>query len=377
MQRQSGDLVNDRASVAGHRSSAVPAGEGTQRVGRAPAFGGVTSAAGSTWKWTVGRTLKCGLAFMLALQLPTPAAWADPYPNRAIRLVVGYPPGGANDILARQLAASLGEALKAQIVVENRPGANAIIAADLVAKAPPDGYTLLSGGLSSLVLNALTYAKVPYSPLEDFTGISTIASSPVLFAVGPELKVNTINELIEQARKRPGELDFVTVGTGGSTRLFFELFKSVAGIDVRFVPYKGAAPGITDLVAGRVHAMAIDFAALVAPVKEGRLRAIGITSETRHPSLPEVPTMREQGLPAMTLGNWYAVLGPARMPEAVTERLHRAVREAVHSPDFVRRLDSMGMQPMTSGTPSGLADYIRAEHARWAGVIRAAGIKAE
>jgi tripartite-type tricarboxylate transporter receptor subunit TctC len=322
------------------------------------------------------RVLLAATAWATGLAL-TSEAIADSYPSRPIRLVVGYPPGGANDILARQLAASLGDTLKAQILVENRPGANAIIAADLVAKAPADGYTLLSGGLSSLVLNALTYAKVPYSPLTDFTGISTVASSPVLFAVGPGLKVASITELIAQARERPGQLDFVTVGTGGSTRLVFELFKSVAGIDVRFVPYKGAAPGITDLVAGRVHAMAVDYAALSAPVREGRLRAIGITSPARHAGMPEVPTMTEQGLPGMTLGNWYALLGPAKMPEALTRRLHEAVVAAVHSADFVKRLDSMGMQPMTSPAPAALSDYIRSEHERWAGVIATAGIKAE
>ncbi len=330
----------------------------------------------AAWPGALQRALLVVLASVLAV-FATPAALAESYPNRPIRLIVGYPPGGANDILARQLAASLGEALKVQMLVENRPGANAIIAADLVAKAPADGYTLLAGGLSSLVLNALTYAKVPYSPLTDFTGISTVASSPVLFAVGPGLKVGSVTELVAQARERPGQLDFVTVGTGGSTRLVFELFKTVAGVDVRFVPYKGAAPGITDLVAGRVHAMAVDYAALSAPVREGRLRAIAITSPTRHPGMPEVPTMAEQGLPGMTLGNWYALLGPARMPEAVARRLHEAVVAAVHSADFVKRLDSMGMEPMTSATPAALADYIRSEHDRWAGVIATAGIKAE
>ncbi len=319
------------------------------------------------------------LQFLLAAagMLALPRGFAAAYPDKPIRLVVGYPPGGANDIVARLVAAKLGEVLNAQVVVENRPGANAIIACEAVAKSAPDGYTLLFASMTPLVLNPLTYAKLPYDTLIDFTPINAVASGPVVIAVRPDLRVNTIRELVALAKSRPGTLNFATVGTGGSTRLFFELFKSAAGVDIKYVPYKGAAPAITDILGGQVDGIAVDLAALYSFLVSGKLRGLGITSQRRYPKLPELPTMAEQGMPEMTAGNWYGVLGPAKMPQPLVQTLDAALVKVVHSPDYAEKLAAHGLEPMATASPQSFVQYVESEFARWGRVVKAAHIQSE
>lgn len=302
---------------------------------------------------------------------------AAAYPDKPIRLVVGYPPGGANDLVARHVAAKLGQSLNSQVVVENRAGANGIIACEAVANAAPDGYTLLLGGMTPLVLNPLTYPKVPYNTLADFTGITAVASGPMVIAVRPDLPVNSVQDLIALAKARPGMINFATVGTGGSTRLIFELFKSTAGIDIRYVPYKGGAPAITEVVGGHVEAIALDLAPLMSLVKAGKLRAVGITSEKRNPELPNLRTMSEQGMPEMTAGNWYAALAPRNLPPAIVTTLYAALTKGLNAPDFRERLTAEGMEPMISASPAALAQFIKSEFARWGRVVKAANIQSE
>ncbi len=299
------------------------------------------------------------------------------YPERPIRLVVGYPPGGANDLLARQVAAKLGEVLNVSVVVENRGGANGIIGADAVAKSPPDGYTLMLAGLTPMVLNPLTYAKLPYDSLTDFTHIGAVASGPMLIAVRPDLPVTNIQELIALAKSKPGKINFSTVGSGGSTRVVFELFKATAQVDIRYVPYKGGAQAITDVLGGQVDGLALDLSALMPFVKSGRLRALGITSENRSPELPNLRTMAEQGMPDMTAGNWYAVLGPARLPAPIVATLHAAIAKVVSARDFKEKLYASGMEPMASASPEALTKFIKDEHIRWGRVVKAANVQSE
>ena len=313
----------------------------------------------------------------LALGGLSPFASAQEYPSKPIRLVVGYPPGGANDIQARQIAPRLAEVLGTPVVVDNKPGANAALGAEFVAKAAPDGYTLLAGGLTPLVLNLLTYKKLPYDPVKDFIGVSTVASTPILFAVRPGVAANSLAELVRLAKAKPGGLNFATTGTGGSTRVVLELLNQSAGVDIRYVPYKGAAPGITDLLGGMVDGMAVDFPVLYPFVKEGKLRGLAISSEARNPLLPELRTAAEQGMPELTCGNWSSLMVPAKTPRAIVERLHAAMNKVVRMPELRQQMLGIGFVPEASASPEAFSAFMQSEIARWGKVIKAAGVEAE
>jgi len=320
-----------------------------------------------------GRGVGCALILAVAAGL----AQAQEYPWKPVRLVVGFPPGGANDIIARQLAPKLSEFLRTQVVVENRPGANAIIGTEYVAKSPPDGYTLALAGLSPLVLSTFTYAKIPYDTLTDFAAINTVAMSPEVFAVHPALPARSLKELIALAKSRPGQLDFATSGSGGMTRMVIELFKITAKVDVQYVAYKGAAPGLTDVLGGHVHGMAVDFPVLYPHIKQGKLRGLAVTSKRRNPLLPDMPTSAEQGLPELFAVNWYAVMAPAKTPRAIVEKLHNAMAKAAGAPDLNERFIAMGVESMTSTSPASVASFLQEELARWGKVAKTAGIRAE
>ncbi len=314
---------------------------------------------------------------MAACLLTTGGALAQDYPVKPVRLVVGFPPGGANDIIARLLAPKLGEGLGTQVIVENRPGANAIIGTDHVAKAAPDGYTLALAGLSPLVMTSFTYAKVPYDSVNDFTGISTVVMSPVLIVTHPALPVRSIKELVALAKAQPGKLDFATAGAGGLTRMLIELMKINAGVDVQVVPYKGAAPALTDLLGGQVQGMAMDLPVLYPQVKNGKLRALAVTSERRSPLLPEVATVGEQGMRGLGAVNWYAVMAPAKTPRATVDRLHGAIARAAFSPELKDKFITGGFEPMTSASPEAFTTFLKLEFARWSKVAKAANIRPE
>ena len=302
---------------------------------------------------------------------------AATYPDKPMRLIVGYPPGGANDLVGRHVARKLSEFLNSPVVVDNRPGANGIIGCELVAKSAPDGYTLLFAGMTPLVLNPLTFAKLPYKTLADFTGITAVASGPVVIAVHPGVQANTVQELIAFAKSAPGKINFATVGTGGFTRVNFELLKSTAKVDIRYVPYKGGAQAITEVLGGHIEAIALDLAPLMSFVKSGKLRGLGITSEKRNPELPALPTMIEQGMPEMTGGNWYAVLGPRNLPASVVATLYSALTKGMNAPESREKLAAMGVEPMISANSQALARFITSEFSRWEPIVKAANIQSE
>ena len=310
-------------------------------------------------------------------------AHAQEYPSKPVRLVIGFPPGGANDILGRYLAPKMAErfgtsgSTGVQVVVENRPGANAIIGADFVAKSAPDGYTLGLAGVTPLVITAFTYAKVPYDSVNDLTGISTVAMTPQLMVVHPSLPANSLKALIALAKAQPGKMDFATAGSGGTTRMAVELFKLTAGVNVQVVAYKGAAQGITELLGGHVQGMVMDLPALVQHVKGGKLRGVVNTGERRSALLPDVATAAEQGMPALQAVNWYALDVPAKTPRTIVDKLHGVVTGAVQAPDLKTRLSNDGFEPMVSSSPEAYTAFHKQEFARWGKVAKAANIKAE
>ena len=315
-------------------------------------------------------------ALLLAAWLPAmPVQAADVFPARPIRLVSPFAPGGGNDLVSRTLAAALSKNTGQSVVVDNRPGATTIIGMDLVAKAPADGYTLVMSS-STLAINVTLYPKLPYDVLRDFAPVSLVATTPLILAVHPSQPATTVAELIALAKAKPGELFFPSAGTGDAPHLAAELFNIVAGVKLVHVPYKGAAIGISDLVAGRLALMFGTSPTTLPHVRSGRLRAIAVTGRARSAVMPELPTVAESGLPGYEAGSWYGVLAPARTPPAVILKLSTEFAAALALPDVREKLKAQGVDPV-GNTPAQFADYIRQEIVKWAKVMQAANVKAE
>ena len=301
--------------------------------------------------------------------------WAQSYPAKPIRIVVPFPAGGTSDILARSVGQKLAEEWKQQVVVDNRPGAGANIGAELVAKAPPDGYTLL---LASTIhtINPSLYSKLGYDPVRDFAPITLIAATSQVLAVHNSLPVKTVKEFIAYARKRPGQLNYSSAGSGSQPHLTAELFKSMTGIEMVHVPYKGAPPAMIDLLAGQVALTFATAPSAVPHVKAGKLRALGVSTAQRITALPDVPTIAEAGVPGFEASGSNGLVGPAGLPPAIVERLNTAIVRIVKEPAMSKYLSEQGADPMTM-TPSEYASYIKAEVAKWAKVVKAAGAKVD
>lgn len=313
---------------------------------------------------------------LLPLALAGAAAHADqPYPARAIRLVVPSSPGGGADLSARILAPKLSEALGQQVVVENRPGAGTMIGAEAVARAAPDGYTLLLG-ISTLAINPAIYRKVPYDALKDFAPISQLVSLPNLLVTHPSLPVATVKELIAFARARPGQIHYASAGVGTNPHFSMELFLSMAGLRMVHVPYKGSGRGIVDVLAGEVPVMMPSILAGIAHVKSRRLRALGVSSARRAGGAPAIPTIAEAGVPGYEAVQWFGVLAPAATPREIVSRLHGEIVRVLHSPEVRERFAADGADPVGS-TPEEFAAFLRAETAKWAKVAQQAGIRPE
>ena len=321
-------------------------------------------------------TCRIFLRWMLALAACACAAGAaaQGYPARPIRLVVGFPPGGGVDIVARALGAELQKSLGQTVIVDNRPGAGGGLAAELVAKSPPDGYTLLMGNTGSLTINPYLYAKVGYRTLHDFAPVGLVSSSPLVFVVHPSLPAHTLAELLALARQRPGQLNFGTGGNGSISHLTAELLKLRTGVAMTHVPYKGGSPAIMDLLAQQLQ-LVVEGVPLVAPfVKDQKLRAVVVTSATRSPALPGVPTVVEAGFPDLVTSAWYGIVAPAGTPPAVVAALNRAINAAVADPAFRDGLLAQGGEAV-GGTPAQFGDFLARELARWSGAAKASGAK--
>ena len=301
---------------------------------------------------------------------------AQSFPAKAIRLIVPFPPGGPNDILGRVLAQKLTEQLGYQVVVDNRGGAGGIIGAELGARAAPDGYTLLLGGTASLSINPGLHKTLPYDPVKDFSAVSLVGTAPSMLIAHPGVPVKTVKDLIDLAKAKPGQLNFASAGIGTPPHLAGELFKSMAGVDMVHVPYKGGGPALTDLLAGQVGLYFSGISSALPFVKEGKLRGIAVTSAKRTAVVPDMPTFAESGLPGYEVGNWYAVLAPAATAPALVARLNTEVNKALQGADVRKRFLELAADPLGS-TPAELAAYIRSEITKWAKVIKLAGIKPE
>ncbi len=302
-------------------------------------------------------------------------ARAEDYPARPIMLVVPYPPGGGNDVIARIVAARMGAVLGREIVVENRGGAGGTIATRQVARAAPDGYTLLVA-TSSLAINPAIYVNVGYDPRQDFSPIGLMAKSQNVLLVNASLGVGSVGELIARAKAAPGKLTFASTGGGNSVQLAAQLFAELAGVALTQIPYKGNAPALTDLLGGQVDMMFSPLPAAVGLVRGGKVRALAVTGGARSPLFPDLPTIAQAGLPGYESELHYGIVAPARVPRPIVDKLNAALRGALTAPDVAQRFAGLGAEVLAS-TPEAYAADIAAEEAKWSPIMRKAGIKAE
>ncbi|MGZ8208881.1 MAG: Bug family tripartite tricarboxylate transporter substrate binding protein [Burkholderiales bacterium] len=296
------------------------------------------------------------------------------YPVKPVRMVIPFPPGGTTDILGRIASQKLSEALGQQVVPDNRSGASGNIGTEQVAKAPPDGYTLLTAPGSTLTIHPSLYAKLGFDPLRDFAPVTILAGVPNLLVVHPSLPVRNVKELIALAKSKPDQLNYASTGAGQSTHLSMELFKNMAGVKIVHVPYKGSAPAVTDLLGGHVPMMFDNMPSALPHVKAGKLRALGVSTSKRSPTAPDVPTVAESGLPDFDVTVWFAVLAPAATPRDIVTRLNRVLVKALQGADVREKLASQGAEPI-GNTSEQFTGQMKADLAKWAKVVKAANIK--
>ncbi len=306
----------------------------------------------------------------------TIATAADtPYPTKPVRFIIPFAPGGGNDIVGRMLGAKLGEAWGQQVVIDNRPGAGGNIAAETTARAAPDGYTIFQFNIANTMAPSL-YKKLGYDPQRDFSPVTQIGTSPFILVVHPAVPAKTVPELIAYMKAQPGKLNYASSGTGGSTHLITELFKSMAGVSMTHIPYNGAGPALTELVGGQVQLMFVVPATGIPYIRSGRLRALGISSVRRSALVPELPTITESGVPGYESGTWYGVVVAAKTPPAIVQKIHADIVKALQLPDIRERMTAQGVEVIAS-TPGDFAKFIKAEILKWARVVALSGARAE
>jgi len=313
----------------------------------------------------VVEALCCAFAF--------PASAQQDYPTKTVRIIVPFAPGGSTDIFARYIADKLAPALAQPVVVENRTGAGGNIGAEAVARAAPDGYTLLMATTGVMAINNALYPNMTYDAAKDFEPVIFVASITNVLVVPPELPANSVRELIALAKEKPGLLSFGSSGAGSSTHLSSELFKSMAGIDILHVPYKGSSQALTDLIAGRISMIIDNMPGAISFIKAGRLRALGVTGSKRSPALADVPTIAEAGLPGYESLSWSGIAVPAGTPKDVVARLNRDIAAILTQPDIRDKFAQAGADPI-GGSPQQFADHIRIEREKWSKLIRERGI---
>ena len=312
------------------------------------------------------------IAAVLSIGNVAPASAQGAYPTKPVRLVVPFPPGGTTDILARAVAQKLSETWGQQVIVDNRPGAGGNIGSELVAKSAPDGYTLLMGTVGTHAINPSLYAKMPYDHVKDFTPVILVAGVPNVLVVNPSLPVNSVSELIAYGKANPNKLNFASSGNGTSIHLSGELFRTMTGVQMTHVPYKGSSPALTDLIAGQVQLMFDNLPSSLQFIRAGKLRALAVTSLERSSALPDVPTLAESGLPGFEASSWFGVLAPAGTPNDIIAKLNTAIAGWLATADAKEKLAAQGAIA-AGGAPDAFVRHIAAETSKWAKVVKASG----
>lgn len=314
---------------------------------------------------------------LVALSMLTAgAAAAQTYPDKPVRLLVGFAAGGPADIMARAVGDKLAEAWGKPVIIENLTGAAGNVATDRVAKSAPDGYTLIAAASATIVTNPSLYQKLPFDPVKDLVPITQVCTTPNLLVVPNDVPVKNVAELVAHARANPGKLSFASAGVGTSQHLAGELFKTMAGIDIQHVPYRGIAAAVPDLIAGRITLAFGNISAMQPLVRDGKVRALAVTSPRRWALVPELPTMIEAGFKDFDSSAWFALMAPAGTPQAIIDKIHQETVRVLARPDIRKRFADLGMEPI-GNTPAEFAAAIAAETPQWAKVIKEAGIKAE
>ena len=315
-----------------------------------------------------------GLGVMLLALAPQ--SYAQTYPNKPIRLIVPFPPGGGNDVIARVIAQKLTERFGQQVVVDNKAGANGIVGLQALMQAQPDGYTIAVGAAGPLAVNPSLYDKLPYDPLKDFSPITNMVNFPLLLVTNPVVPAKTVQELIALAKAKPGQLYFASPGSGNSGHLAGELFNSMANVKTVHVPYKGQGPALSDLITGQVQMLYSSIPSVVNQVKSGQLNALAVGSSKRLASLPDIPTIAEAGVPGYEAYSWVGMLAPAKTPKEIVNKLNAEIVDILKRKDVADKLNQQGAIPV-GDTPEQFSAYIKAEIEKWGGVVRSANIKAD
>jgi tripartite-type tricarboxylate transporter receptor subunit TctC len=308
-----------------------------------------------------------------------PVAWpgiarADDYPSRPVTIVVPYTPGGSTEILARIVALHLGARLGQSFIVENKPGAGTVIGTTTVAKAAPDGYTLLMATPTPMAINVKVHKQLPYDPATDFVPLAMVAGAPFVLIVNPALPVHSVKELIAYAKEHPGKLSYGSGGVGAPHHLYAELLKSMTGINMTHVPYKGSLPALNDVVAGHIDLMFCDIPPAIGMIKTGRVRVLGVSTKARVDTFPDVPSIAEAGVPGFDVAGWFMVVAPAQTPPAIVAKLHDAMKAVLAEPEVKQQIAKLSLVPLTSPSIEEMKAFVKSEIARWGKVVEAAGI---
>jgi tripartite-type tricarboxylate transporter receptor subunit TctC len=325
-------------------------------------------------RWT-RREAMAGCSGVLALLAGLPAC-AETYPSQTIKMIVPYPAGGTTDLLGRMIADELQTGLGAAVIVENKPGAGTTIGAEQVARAAPDGYTLLLATSTTLAINKTLYKNLPYDPVKDFTPIALVAGVPFALIINPQLPAKTLSEFIGYAKSRPG-LAYGSAGNGSPQHLGAEMLKSAAGIDIRHVPYRGSVAAMLDVIAGHVSFMVVDLQPALPQIAEGKVRVLGVTTAKRVAAAPEIPTLAEAGLAGFELVAWQGVVAPAGLPRPIVDRLAAQIGKLVANPATRDKFKVMALESLAASTPDSFAAYVKSEVVRWAAIVRNSGAELE
>jgi tripartite-type tricarboxylate transporter receptor subunit TctC len=315
-----------------------------------------------------------GAALALAA---SPARSQSAYPTKTITIVVPYPAGGTTDLLGRLVADQFRTGMGATVIVENKPGAGTTLGAGQVAKAPPDGHTLLMATSTTLAINKALYRQLPYDPAADFTPIALVAAVPFALVVNPSLPVKSLAEFIAYAKSKPGELSYGSAGNGSPHHLGAEMLKTAAGLDIKHVSYRGSVPAMQDVIGGHIPLMVMDLQPALPQIREGKLRALGVTTAARVASAPDIPTLAEAGLAGFELVAWQGVVAPAGVSRPIIDRLAGEIAALVSAPETRTKLNALALEPLPGSTPDTFAAYVKSEIARWAPIVKASGASLE